>query len=287
MTELILNDTVHISGEENNPAGHYFSATDLLNMAPNDTTIKAKTVGHGSFRVRDEDIRRGQRTVGVTGHTEAASFQQLDERLQELEQWAEQHVKLRLIGLGRDLWCEGIWEFTRPDELWPALTNWSAKLTCEEPWLWSSTEQKLFLQSQAAARGGLVFDEFAGISSFMWPLDWGDGGLDGNSGIVYNAGNATGGPVITVYGNYPQGVTLMDSAGRSLVYDGPVLSGAPVTFDCRPGRCTVKSSGVNRSYLLSSREWFTVPKNSDLGISFLPHTTGTGWAEVSMRDVWL
>lgn len=281
----MLNDSVHISGELSEHTGHYFYLTDLLNMAPSDTQITAKTVGHGAFRVRDSDIRRGQRTVGVTGHTIASSFDELDRLLQELEQWAEQHVRLRLVGLGRDVWCEGIWDFTRPDRFNLRPTVWTAKLTCEEPWLWSTVEQTLFLQSQASSRGGLNWGS-AG-AGLKWPLDWGDGGLDGNSGIVYNSGNAAGGPVITVHGNFPQGVTLMDSEGRSLVFDGPVLSGSPVTFDCRPGRRTVKAGGVNQSALLSSREWFTVPAGGDLGVSFLPHTAGNGWAETTMQDVWL
>lgn len=284
MTELFVGD-VRISGDIDNQLGHHFVTSTLLNMAPDDTKVSAKTVGHGAFRVRDSDIRRGQRTVGVTGWTMAESLNEMEARIQQLEQQPEQHVRLRFVGQGRDVWCEGVWEFTRPDQLNPTLTEWTAKFTCEEPWLWSSVEQTLFLQSQASSTGGLNWG--TDTEGLVWDLDWGDAGLDGNSGIVYNAGNATSGPVITVHGDYSQGVTLMDSLGRSLVYDGPILSGSPLTFDCRPGRHTVKADGVNRSYLLSTREWFDVPRGSDLGISFLPHTTGNGWAEVTMRDAWL
>ncbi|KAB1659014.1 phage tail family protein [Pseudoclavibacter sp. CFCC 11306] len=284
MTELYVDD-VRISGDMDGKLGHHFVTSDLLNMAPNDTKLSAKTVGHGSWRVRDDDVRRGQRTVGVTGWTMAESLDDMEARITELEQRPEQHVRVRFVGQGRDLYCEGILDVARPDQLNPVQTKWGAKLVCEDPYLYSTAIQTLFLQSQASSRGGLAWGTSG--AGLKWPLDWGDGGLDGNSGIVYNAGNAAGGPVITVHGNFPQGVTLMDSLGRSLVFDGPVLSGSPVTFDCRPGRRTVKANGVNKSALLSSREWFTVPAGGDLGISFLPHTTGNGWAEVTMQDVWL
>lgn len=280
MTEIILNDTVHVSGDLGVSTGHYFSETDLLNMAPNDTSITAKTVGHGSFVVRDEDIRRAQRTVGLSGTTLGVSLEDMGQRLQELAQWPEGHVTLRFVGQGRDVECTGVWDFTHPTQINPVVTEWSATLTCESPYLISHDEQTLFLKSQASSTGGLSW-------GLAWPLDWGDGGLDGNSGRIRNAGNAVGGPVVTVHGDFPYGVTLMDSEGRSLVFDGPVLSGAPLTLDCRPGRRLALSSGVNRSYLLSTREWFTVPAGGDLTVSFLPHTPGDGWAQVSMRDYWL
>jgi hypothetical protein len=155
MTEIILNDTVHISGEAISLSGHSFRATDLLNMTPNDTTVTAKTVGHGSHVVRNEDIRRGQRTVGLTGWTEADNFEQLDARLTELEQWPEQHVTLRFVGMGRDVEATGIWTLERPDELWPALTAWSATLLCESPYLLSHEVQTLYLQASATSEGGL------------------------------------------------------------------------------------------------------------------------------------
>lgn len=284
MTELWVND-VRISGDIDNTLGHHFVTSDLLNMAPNDTKVSAKTVGHGSNRVRDIDIRRGQRTVGVTGWTMAESLDDMEARLCELEQWPEKHVRLRFVGQGRDLYVEGVWDFTRPDALNPVQTEWSAKILCEEPWLWSTGEQRLFLQAQATGKGGLQWG--ANGAALRWPLNWGDPGVDGNSGFIVNDGNAVGGPVITVHGNYPQGVTLADSSGRNLVYDGPILSGAPLILDCRPGRRTALVDGVNRARFLSVREWFTVPAGGSLGLSFLPHTTGSGWADVSMRSVWL
>ena len=279
MTEIILNDTVHVSGVRVGASGHVFSETDLLNMAPNDTSIVAKTVGHGSFVVRDGDIRRAQRTVGVSGWTFGGSAREARERFAELCQWPEGHVTLRLVAEGVDVECTGVWDISRR-EIDAAEISWSATLTCESPYLISHDEQTLFLKSQASSTGGLSW-------GLAWPLDWGNGGLDGNSGRIRNAGNAVGGPVVTVHGDFPDGVTLMDSKGRSLVFEGPVLSGAPLTLDCRPGRRLALSSGVNRSYLLSVREWFTVPPGGDLTVSFLPHTTGDGWAQVSMHDYWL
>jgi hypothetical protein len=281
MTEIILNGTVHLSGDKPDGLGHFFRTSDLLNMSPNDTDVTAKTVGHGSHVVRDEDIRRGQRTVGLTGFTMADSLDSMEALIQELEQWPEQHVTARFIGQGRDLEVTGIWSLDRPTSLNPVQVDWSATLLCESPYLLSHDVQTIYLQASASAEGGLQW----GSAGLLWPLQWGSDGLDGNSGIVYNAGNAFGGPVITVHGSWPSGVTVSDSTGRSLVYDGPVLSGSPLVLDCDRRVATV--GGVNRSYMLSKREWFTVPPKCDLGLSFLPHTAGTGWAEVNFQDHYL
>lgn len=180
-----------------------------------------------------------------------------------------------------DTYIVGAIETDYPAERLRRGALFTVTVTAPDPFRYATDPRNLFLQSQSVGTSGLNWTD----EGLLWPLDWGQSGLEGNTGIIRNDGNATAYPVITIHGDHPSGVTISDDLGRSIVYDGPILASSPVTLDC--GRRYASSNGVNRSQFLAIREWFDVEPGGDRTLSFLPHEQSDGWAEVEIRDTYL
>lgn len=113
-------------------------------------------------------------------------------------------------------------------------------------------------------------------------LDWGKGAP--LSAALGNEGNADAHPIITVRGDFPAGFALTWN-GRSITYPSTVTTSTPVEVDSKTGSVLV--GGVDQTYKLTSRDWFTVPSGS----SFQPRITAlapsNGWADVSLSSTYI
>lgn len=160
--------------------------------------------------------------------------------------------------------------------------SFTVTATCYDPFRYATEAQSLFLQSQSVIESGLDWGDGDGL---IWPLDWGQSGMEGNTGIIRNDGNAIAYPTITITGNLPSGATIRDDLGRALVYDGPILPSVPLVLNCRDQYATV--GGANRSQFLTYREWIDVAPGGDRTLSYIPHTAEEGWAQVEIRDTYI
>lgn len=151
-------------------------------------------------------------------------------------------------------------------------------LLARDPRRYSTVVQEIVLTGGASS-GALTYP-------ITYPIHYRGAGTDSPSGQVTNAGTGTAYPVITVQGEIPGGFRLIDSAGRSIVYEMDVLAASPVTVDC--GRRVVTVGGVNHTWALSRREWFEVPPHGSLTISYVPaQLAGPSYATVALRDTWM
>lgn len=131
---------------------------------------------------------------------------------------------------------------------------------------------------------GLVYPLFTTKkdSSGSYVLDWGAGAP--LSAVLTNEGNADAYPVFTVQGDFPEGFSLLWN-GRVITYPAFVDQAAPVTVDCKTGAVYV--NGVDQSYKLSSRQWFTVPPRSSFQPRLQALTNSDGWADVQLASTYM
>lgn len=96
-------------------------------------------------------------------------------------------------------------------------------------------------------------------------LDW---GTSGNGGVLTlaNAGNAEAWPVFTVVGPLTAPSFTDPASGRTIAYSGVVGSGQTLTIDTSPFTRSVKLDGVDRSSLLTSAQWFSIPPGGSVTV---------------------
>jgi hypothetical protein len=117
-----------------------------------------------------------------------------------------------------------------------------------------------------------------------YPVSFG-GGLNVQVTSMMNSGNTHSWPKFIVTGNYFEGFTVSDSAGHFITYDGIVTMSAPVTIDTGAG--TASQNGVDKSSLLSRRDWFSIPPGQSIQPMFLPKQDAAGWCDIIYRDTWI
>lgn len=155
---------------------------------------------------------------------------------------------------------------------------WKLDLYAPDPYLYSAKKEKQ-IYSPGNATGGISY-----------PIDCG-AGLSFNTTAKYqnvtleNEGNVPSWPVFTVRGEYPSGFKIRSPKGREIIYKGVVSHSAPIVIDTAKGSAV--TNGVDRSYLLTKRQWFSIPPNSSIRPVFLPFTEGDGWIDVDYYSTWV
>lgn len=102
---------------------------------------------------------------------------------------------------------------------------------------------------------------------------------------MYNFGNTESWPVFKVTGDYYLGFQITDSRSNIIRFDGIVTNSAPVTIDMAAG--TAIQSGVDKSNMLSRRDWFSIAPNGSVQPTFIPIQTGFGRCDIIYRDTWI
>jgi hypothetical protein len=117
-----------------------------------------------------------------------------------------------------------------------------------------------------------------------YPVDFG-GPIVSMAISIDNNGNTTSWPVFKVTGNYFSGFKITDGLNKSIVFDGVVSMESPVYIDT--GRGTATQNGVDKSSMLSTRDWFGIPPNSSIAPRFFPNQDAFGWCDIMYRDTWI
>lgn len=102
---------------------------------------------------------------------------------------------------------------------------------------------------------------------------------------IKNNGNAIMWPSFEVRGNYISGFTISNMYDRKVTYNGTVTIQSPVIIDMARG--TAIQDGVDKSYLISDRQWISVAPNTEMVPEFIPIQNGVGWCYVHFRDTWI
>lgn len=107
---------------------------------------------------------------------------------------------------------------------------------------------------------------------------------------VTNEGNAISYPVFVAIGDFYSGFSVMTGfGGQKVSYTGMVTKQAPVTIDMAKGTAT--QNGVDKTALVTKREWFGIPPRTTMRPAFGPLSgddeAGSGWCDIIYRDTWI
>lgn len=159
--------------------------------------------------------------------------------------------------------------------------RFSIEFYCPDPRLYGK-EKYGSLFSSDLDRDGLTFK--GGIS---FPLVFKSQITGQESSSIQNDGNATAYPVFTFRGN-ADSLSITDQ-GRTLTYAGTTSENTALVINTYTGE--VRYGEADRSFLLTSRDWITIPPRSAITptVDFVasPETEGSLSIEVSWRDTYL
>lgn len=130
--------------------------------------------------------------------------------------------------------------------------------------------------------GGLQFP-------IKYPLDYhySEGSVNRT---VTNNGNAISYPIFVAVGDFYSGFSVMTGfGGQKVTYSGMVTMQAPVTIDMARGTAT--QGGVDKTVLVTARNWFGIPPRTTIYPAFDPISgnseAGSGRCDIIYRDTWI
>lgn len=152
---------------------------------------------------------------------------------------------------------------------------WKLELYAPNPRMYGA--QKSIQISDGTVTGGINFP-------LSYPLNFG-GPIVSQALGISNKGNTEAWPVFKVTGNYFNGFKLWDGLNSFIIYDGTVTMQSPVTIDSFRGSAT--QNGIDKSSMLSRRDWFSIPAGGTIMPRFIPLQDATGWCDIMYRDTWI
>lgn len=156
--------------------------------------------------------------------------------------------------------------------------SWKINFYAPDPFIYGP-EKKIHLgSSQLTSSGGMKY-------ILTYPLNFRTNQELNAGDTMINNGNVEAWPVFTISGSYNEGFTLSDNRDHYVTYLGQVTPQSPVTIDM--GRGVALQGGIDRSTLLSQRQWFSVPPKTTIRPDFEPLKAGTGWCDIIIKDTWI
>lgn len=153
--------------------------------------------------------------------------------------------------------------------------NWKLDLYLADPLMYGPKKYSQ-ITSTGTSGGGMSFN-------ISYPISFGTISVNQNV-VLTNIGNYPSWPEFIVRGDYYSGFSI-ESGGRKITYSGMVTQAAPVTINTARGSAIV--GGIDRSHLLTSRQWFSIPPEGSIRPLFRPIQEANGWVDVVYRDTWV
>lgn len=154
---------------------------------------------------------------------------------------------------------------------------WKIDLYAPDPRIYGA-EERLPMKATDDTTGGLDYQ-------LSYPLDFNNASDPLAYGAATNNGNVECWPKIIVTGDYPQGFSVSNNRGGLVTYTGQVTLSSPVTIDM--GKGSVTQGGVDKSILLSRRDWWSILPGETVEPAFIPVQVGVGWCDILFRDTWI
>jgi len=152
---------------------------------------------------------------------------------------------------------------------------WKMDLYAPDPFIYGA--EKTVQTGESITIGGLDY-------ALSYPLDYHTTGLNSTQ-TVKNNGNATAWPKFKVTGDYYRGFSIDNNLGDKVTYNGVVTLQAPVIIDMAKGTAT--QNGVDKTILMTKREWFPIHAQETIQPAFRPVDNGYGWCDIIFRDTYV
>lgn len=104
--------------------------------------------------------------------------------------------------------------------------------------------------------------------------------------VLNNEGNEEAWPVFKVYGNFATGFSIKTST-KTITYSGGTSLVTPVVIDTFAG--TAMFGSGDRSYLLTRRDWMSIPAYGSTSLMYVPDTVNEENTQVVVewRSTWI
>jgi hypothetical protein len=236
-----------------------------------------RPVSNGDF---SERATMGARTITLSGVAIAENpleLQKLRDQLigvladgyySEMEVSTGGGVRYALVGLeGTPSWTQQL----------DTVAAWRLELYAPDPRIYGPLQSMTVGQSK----------DFGGGQKYIltYPLQYGSAFTQTIRATLSNNGNVEAYPTFIITGEYPTGFRVYDNADHEVIYNGQVSMAAPVEIDM--GRGTAIQNGVDKTVLVSKRQWFSISPGEIIRPSFKALTSGTGWCDILYRDTWI
>ncbi len=123
-------------------------------------------------------------------------------------------------------------------------------------------------------------------TGLVFPLNFGQTGNAGNTGMIANNGSYVAMPTITAHGWLDSGLTIhwntSDGHEGDLSFNGNV-GNVPVTINTDTHSAII--GGLDVSYQLGSRDWPRIPAGGSCSFALL--ASGNGWVTVQSHDTYM
>lgn len=268
-------DGIYIDSDSGGIEG-WRSAPDLK------VTLTERGAGDGAHAVEPSRILYSARTVTVHLHAIGDSREAVLALMDAVQRSMGRPVRLRVVDGPEDTYADGYarveWDSDRDcgPEQWQLGT---ITVVCPDPRRLSTSRRLYALAPNSGAAGGLLFD--AG-GCMTWPVSFGGDYSVANVAVIENHGTSTAHPVITVSGDFPEGVRLSVGSGGSLAYGQP-LRWQPLVVDCLSGTASVNGVDVTRN--LTSRDMPEVAPGGTERVALV--SPGVGSVSVEVRDTYI
>lgn len=235
----------------------------------------ARPTSHGDF---SDKATMSARVISLTGTAIAGSpgeLQDLRDRLigalsdgkySSISVETKAGTRYATVGL------EGTPQWTR---LTDTAASYKIDLYAPDPYIYSA--EKKTVAGAASVQGGLAFP-------LAYPINYNIIGVD-TTQVVQNLGNSAAYPKFVVTGDFLSGFSVTDNLGNWVKFDGMVTFSSPVTIDM--GRGVALQNNVDKTTLVSRRDWFAIPPKSTVQPVFIPTQNGSGWCDIIYRDTWI
>lgn len=274
--------SVRIEGIGRNPLTGLYDGIDGWWSTPQAKVESTERQGgHGAFPVEGPAVLYSSRTVTVSLASMGGGRDETVANMERLNAMSGGIVRLRVCDGASDTFCEGYIDSVdwQPQRGRQASTGTLA-VVCPDPRRYSTTAKTYAVAPGWSPGAGLMFDA---SGCMEWPVSFyeGDASQASTSATLSNEGNSTAYPVITVQGDFPQGVSIAHDGG-SLVYSAP-LSWRALVLDCLSGTATIGGVDVTRD--LTSRDFPRVEPGGSIRVSLL--SGGNGSMQVEVRDTYI
>lgn len=139
-------------------------------------------------------------------------------------------------------------------------------------------ERTINLNATTDAGGGLAYP-------LSYPLNYNVQNAASADMSVTNRGNANAWPTFKVTGDFYSGFTITDGTDKKITFTGAVSMASPVLIVTATG--SVYQNGIDKSTLLTDRQWFPIPPKVTLSPRFIPIQNASGWCDIMVRDTYI
>lgn len=139
-------------------------------------------------------------------------------------------------------------------------------------------ERIVTLGATTATAGGLKY-------ALQYPLNYNAPEVQPMAPSLTNFGNAKAWPRFKVTGDFYSGFIISDGKNNKVTYNGLVTNSSPVEIDM--GKGTATQNGVDKTVLVSTRQWFGILPHEIVRPEFTPIQSASGWCDIIIRDTFV